>query len=114
MSRKTLNLVVTALFILLLTSFKSSGACRLLDGEFEETWMIKGDLLLSSLQRGDVKTPGNGCGSTGNGGNPCVGSKKFASRHSGGSPPMPPTLTPSLTRAYPQHMVEFGVANDGR
>ncbi|KAJ9564950.1 hypothetical protein OSB04_000916 [Centaurea solstitialis] len=64
------------------------GACRLLDGEFEETWMKRGSLLLSSLQtRRPVRSPGNGCNWTGNGGNPCIGSKKVAQFYTVAPPP---------------------------
>ncbi|KAI3678837.1 hypothetical protein L6452_38141 [Arctium lappa] len=63
-------------------------ACRLLDGEFEETWMKRGSLLLSSLQqRRPVRSPGNGCNWTGNGGNPCVDSKKVVGHHTDAPPP---------------------------
>ncbi|KAJ9565087.1 hypothetical protein OSB04_001053 [Centaurea solstitialis] len=64
------------------------GACRLLDGEFEETWMKRGSMLLSSLQtRRPVRSPGNGCNWTGNGGNPCIGSKKVAQFYTVAPPP---------------------------
>ncbi|KAL7597730.1 hypothetical protein Lser_V15G27135 [Lactuca serriola] len=86
---------ITTAFIFLFMSFEPNRACRLLNGEFEETWMKTGNLLLSSLQKGPVRPPGNGCCNTGRCGNPCVGSKKVAGRlHSGGAPPPPP---PSLT-----------------
>ncbi|KAI3829739.1 hypothetical protein L1987_03867 [Smallanthus sonchifolius] len=74
---------------------KHNGACRLLDGEFEETWMKKGNLLLSSLQHPSERPPGSGCGNTGNGGNPCVGSRKVVGRHGDGA--LPPPLTPSTS-----------------
>ncbi|KAI3829740.1 hypothetical protein L1987_03868 [Smallanthus sonchifolius] len=68
---------------------------RLLDGEFEETWMKKGNLLLSSLQHPSERPPGSGCGNTGNGGNPCVGSRKVVWRYGDGA--LPPPLTPSTS-----------------
>ncbi|KAD3338333.1 hypothetical protein E3N88_33854 [Mikania micrantha] len=71
-------------------------ACRLLDGELEETWMKRGNLLLSSLQHRPVRSPGNGCNNTGNGGNPCVGSRKVAGRHGYGGLPPPVTPTTSI------------------
>nr|GEX87355.1 hypothetical protein [Tanacetum cinerariifolium] len=69
-------LAVFVTFILIFTSFEPNEACRLLDGGSEEPWMKTGNLLLTSLQRGTVPTPGNGCSNTGNGGSPCIGSKK--------------------------------------
>ncbi|KAL4588091.1 hypothetical protein LXL04_000970 [Taraxacum kok-saghyz] len=86
---------ITTAILLLFTSFEPNRACRLLNGEFEETWMKTGNLLLSSLQKGAVRPPGNGCGNTGNGGNPCVGSRKVAGlHHIGGAPPPPLIPTP--------------------
>ncbi|KAK1428390.1 hypothetical protein QVD17_17223 [Tagetes erecta] len=94
MRPETKNLAIIALFVLILLHFKPNGACRLLDGEYKEIWMKRENLLLSSLQHPVVPTPGNGCGNTGNGGNPCVGSRKVAGRHAGGA--LPPPLTPTL------------------
>ncbi|KAI3526641.1 hypothetical protein L1887_05900 [Cichorium endivia] len=95
------SFAIITVFILLFMSFEENRACRLLNGEFEKTQMKNANILLSSLQRGPVRPPGNGCGNTGNGGNPCVGSKKVASRHThgiGASPPPPPvTATPAST-----------------
>ncbi|KAI3668053.1 hypothetical protein L6452_43127 [Arctium lappa] len=88
-----------ASIVLLFMSFQPNGACRLFNGEFQEVWMKTGSLLLSSLPRGPVRSPGNGCNWTGNGGNPCVGSRKVASGHGGGgggvaiAPPPPQPLT---------------------
>ncbi|KAJ9543549.1 hypothetical protein OSB04_023256 [Centaurea solstitialis] len=114
MRPETLKFALIASLVVFFISFEPNEGCRLLDGEFEETWMKTGNLLLSSsLQRGPVRPPGNGCGNTNNGGNPCrsstVGSKNFA----GVAAPPPPTLptTPSLTHAYPQQMVGYGVAS---
>ncbi|KAK9057368.1 hypothetical protein SSX86_022203 [Deinandra increscens subsp. villosa] len=76
MRPETKNLVIIALLVLLFINFDQNRAYRLLDREFEETWMKKGSLLLSSLQHSSVPSPGNGCSNTGNGGNRCVGSKK--------------------------------------
>ncbi|KAL7597728.1 hypothetical protein Lser_V15G27137 [Lactuca serriola] len=90
---------ITAAFIFLFMSVEPNRACRLLNGEFEETWMKTGNLLLSSLQKGSVRPPGNGCCNTGGCGNPCVGSKKVAGLHGGGAlpPPPPSTLTTTST-----------------
>ncbi|KAI3526639.1 hypothetical protein L2E82_00249 [Cichorium intybus] len=89
---------ITSAFILLFMSFEPTTACRLLNGEFEETWMKTGNLLLPSLQRGPVRPPGNGCSNTGNGGNRCrIGSKKVVGRPGGGAPPPPLTSTPTST-----------------
>ncbi|GJS27935.1 putative zinc finger, CCHC-type containing protein [Tanacetum coccineum] len=49
-------------------------------GELEKVWMNTENLLLSSLPRGSVRPPGNGCTNTENGGNPCIGSRKLAGR----------------------------------
>ncbi|GKA70050.1 hypothetical protein Tco_0776114 [Tanacetum coccineum] len=49
-------------------------------GELEKVWMNTENLLSSSLPRGSVRPPGNGCTNTGNGGNPCIGSRKLACR----------------------------------
>ncbi|PWA66801.1 hypothetical protein CTI12_AA263260 [Artemisia annua] len=97
MRTETKTLVVMILFVLLFINFEPNGACRLLGDEFEEPWMKRGNLLLSSLQRGrPVRPPGNGCCNTGRCGNPCIGSKKVAGRHvSGASSPTP--LTPNST-----------------
>ncbi|CAI9288481.1 unnamed protein product [Lactuca saligna] len=91
------SFTIIAVFILLSMSFEHNRACRLLNGEFEETWLKTGNLMLSSLQKGLVRPPGNGCCNTGGCGNPCVGSRKVVGRlHSGGAPP-PPSLTPIPT-----------------
>ncbi|KAL8259047.1 hypothetical protein R6Q59_027000 [Mikania micrantha] len=69
MSPETKNLAIIALFAtILFLNFQENEAMRLLDGEFEETWMKRGNLLLSSLQQhSSVPSPGNGCNNTGNG-----------------------------------------------
>ncbi|KAJ9543550.1 hypothetical protein OSB04_023257 [Centaurea solstitialis] len=85
-----------ASMVLLFMSFEPNGACRLFNGEFQEAWMKTESLLLPSLPRGTpARSPGNGCNWTGNGGNPCVGSRKIASRHGGvvAAPPPPQPLT---------------------
>lgn len=93
MRQETLNLAILATFLLLFISCESNEASRLFNGEFEEAWMKAGNLLLSSLQRGPVRPPGNGCNGTGNGGNNCVGSRKFGGGHGGvTTPPPPPQL----------------------
>ncbi|KAI3787810.1 hypothetical protein L2E82_00255 [Cichorium intybus] len=114
MGPKTQNLALITVLILLSMTFKESGGCRLLGGGFEESWMKTGNLFLSSLQKGPVRPPGNGCDSTGNGGSSCIGSKKIVGGHHGGALPPPPPLIPSLTHAYPQHMVQFGATDDGK
>ncbi|KAI3806050.1 hypothetical protein L1987_21941 [Smallanthus sonchifolius] len=93
--------LIAAIAISLLTA-RPTGACRLLDEDFEETWMKSGYLLLSSLQqRRPVRSPpGNGCNWTGNGGNRCVGSKKAASRHSPAAAPPPPPHELSQTLSH--------------
>ncbi|KAI3668046.1 hypothetical protein L6452_43119 [Arctium lappa] len=121
MRRETLKFALIASLVFFFMSFEPNEGCRLLDGGFEETWMKTGNLLLSpSLQRGPVRPPGNGCDNMNNGGNPCssgatVGSKKVAGDGGVATPPPPslppPPATASLTHAYPQQMVEFGVAD---
>ncbi|GJT13979.1 hypothetical protein Tco_0861021 [Tanacetum coccineum] len=88
MRTDTKTLVVMILFVLLFINIVPNGACRLLGDEFEEPWMKRGNLLLSSLQRGTVRPPGNGCCNTGGCGNPCIGSKKVSGVR-------PPPLTPT-------------------
>ncbi|KAK1428393.1 hypothetical protein QVD17_17226 [Tagetes erecta] len=94
MTLETKKLAIITLFVLLFLHFQPNRACRLLDGEYEQIWMKRGNLLLPSLQHRSVPTPGNGCGNTGNGGNPCIGSRKVAGRHDSGA--LPPPLTPTL------------------
>ncbi|KAI3760153.1 hypothetical protein L1987_50544 [Smallanthus sonchifolius] len=100
MKHQFISAAIIAAIAILLLGVRPSGACRLLDEDFEETWMKSGYLLLSSLQqRRPVKgPPGNGCNWTGNGGNPCVGSKKAAGRYSpnAASPPPPHELSQTL------------------
>nr|GEU33329.1 hypothetical protein [Tanacetum cinerariifolium] len=84
------------LFVLFFINIVPNGACRLLGDEFEEPWMKRGNLLLSSLRRGPVRPPGNGCCNTGGCGNPCIGSKKVVGRHVSGAS-SPPPLTPNST-----------------
>ncbi|KAI3526637.1 hypothetical protein L1887_05896 [Cichorium endivia] len=93
-------------------SFEPTTACRLLNGEFEETWMKTGNLLLSSLPRGPVRPPGNGCNNTSNGGNPCVNSKKVAGRRRGGAPPPPLTSTSTSTDQSVEGWASLGISAD--
>lgn len=102
MTHSTKNLAVFVTIILIFTSFEPNEACRLLDGGFEEAWMKTGNLLLTSL-RSTVPPPGNGCSNTGNGGNPCIGSKKVVGRYVGGTSDV--ASPPPVTRAYPQQNV---------
>ncbi|GKE90462.1 hypothetical protein Tco_1567937, partial [Tanacetum coccineum] len=68
MKHQVIYVAIMATLVLFLLSFKPTGASRILDGDFEETWMKRSDLLLSSLQRKPpVRSPGNRCNSTGNG-----------------------------------------------
>ncbi|KAD3338351.1 hypothetical protein E3N88_33872 [Mikania micrantha] len=84
--------------VMLLLNFQQNEASRLLDGEFEKTWTKRGNILLSSLQQHrPVPPPGNGCGNTGNGGNPCVSSKKVAGRRHDDSARPPPILIHSTS-----------------
>ncbi|GJS27932.1 hypothetical protein Tco_0488552 [Tanacetum coccineum] len=96
MRTDTKTLVVMILFVLFFINTVPNGACRLLGDEFEEPWMKRGNVLLSSLQRGPVRPPGNGCCNTGGCGNPCIGSKKVVGRHVSGAS-SPPPLTPNST-----------------
>ncbi|KAL8226297.1 hypothetical protein R6Q59_000153 [Mikania micrantha] len=99
MSPETKNLAIIALFAtILFLNFQENEAMRLLDGEFEETWMKRGNLLLSSLQQhSSVPSPGNGCNNTGNGGNNCIGSKKVTGRRHGDGARPHPTLIHSTS-----------------
>ncbi|KAL8215008.1 hypothetical protein R6Q57_004457 [Mikania cordata] len=99
MTPQTKNLAIIAFFaVMLLLNFQQNEASRLLDGEFEKTWTKRGNILLSSLQQHrPVPPPGNGCSNTGNGGNPCVGSKKVAGRRHTDSARPPPILIHSTS-----------------
>ncbi|GJX85458.1 hypothetical protein Tco_0336232 [Tanacetum coccineum] len=89
-----------ATFVLLLLSFTPTRASRILEGDFHQTWMKRSNLLLSSLQSGrpPVRPPGNGCNNTGNGGNPCIGSRKIARRPNSVTAPPPPESSQSLVQ----------------
>lgn len=76
MKKETLNASIVVVLLLLCVSFKPNEAIRHFNGEIEEAWMKTAHLLLSSLPHGSGNPPGNGCNWTGNGGNPCVGSRK--------------------------------------
>ncbi|KAL8259048.1 hypothetical protein R6Q59_027001 [Mikania micrantha] len=89
MRPETKNLAIIALFtVIIFLNFHQNKASRLLDEEFEKTWMKRGNMLLSSLQQHrSVPSPGNGCSNSGNGGNTCASSKKVAGRrHDDGAP----------------------------
>ncbi|GKG10972.1 hypothetical protein Tco_0342372 [Tanacetum coccineum] len=62
--------------------------------------MKRSHLLLSSLQRKPpVRSPGNPCNSTGNGGDgSCIGSKKVAGRPNAATAPPPPEFSQSLVQ----------------
>lgn len=90
----TKNLAIIAIFVLIFLNFEPTGACRLLGGEYEEIWGKRGNLLLSSLQHRPVRSPGNGCSNTGNGGNRCIGSRKVGL--GGGALPTPVALSSSI------------------
>ncbi|GJS27926.1 hypothetical protein Tco_0488546 [Tanacetum coccineum] len=79
MSQETKSLAIVASLVLLFMSFECNVA-RPFGGELEKVWMNTENLLSSSLPRGSVRPPGNGCTNTGNGGNPCIGSRKLAGR----------------------------------
>ena len=93
MKHQVIYVAIMATFFLLLLSFTPTRASRILEGDFKETWTKRSNILLSLLQsrRPPVRSPGNGCNSTGNGGNPCIGSRKVAGRRPNGatSPPLP-------------------------
>ena len=91
MTNRFIRVILMTTLIFSLLSFRPTGACRLLDGEFEEIWMKSGNLLLSSLQtQRPVRSPGNHCNWIGNCGSPCVGSKKVAGYYTIAPPPPPP------------------------
>ncbi|PWA65840.1 hypothetical protein CTI12_AA335320 [Artemisia annua] len=87
MRQETKSLAIVASLVLLFMSFECNVASRPFGGEFEKVWINTENLLLSSLPRGPVTPPGNGCTNTGNGGNPCIGSRKFAGRVGGVAAP---------------------------
>ncbi|KAL8226299.1 hypothetical protein R6Q59_000155 [Mikania micrantha] len=58
-----------ASFILILASNFGSNESQHLDERSEESWLNTGKLLLSSLPKGPVPPPGNGCCNTGDCGN---------------------------------------------
>ncbi|KAL4588089.1 hypothetical protein LXL04_000968 [Taraxacum kok-saghyz] len=83
MRQETKSLAIYATFILLFLSLELNEASRIYNGEVAEAWMKTESLLLSALPKGPVRPPGNGCNWTGNGGNPCIGSRKLVTRHGG-------------------------------
>ena len=99
MKHQVIFVAIMATFVLLLLSFTPTGASRILEGDFKETWMKRSNLLLPLLQsrRPPVPPPGNGCNSTGNGGNHCIGSGKVAGRRpNGATAPPPPEFSQSI------------------
>ncbi|GKF59757.1 hypothetical protein Tco_0176543 [Tanacetum coccineum] len=100
MKQQVISVALMATFVLLLLSFTPTRASRTLDGDFRETWMKGSNLLLSSLQsrKPPLRSPGNGCNSTGNGGNPCIGSKKVAGHPNAATAPPPPEFSKSLVQ----------------
>ncbi|GJR72958.1 hypothetical protein Tco_0085323 [Tanacetum coccineum] len=80
----SLNYTQLVIIIFLFLAIKAS---RPFGGEFEKVWMKTETLLLSSLPQGPVRPPGNGCTNTGNGGNPCIGSRKLVGRVGGVAAP---------------------------
>ncbi|GJX85457.1 hypothetical protein Tco_0336231 [Tanacetum coccineum] len=100
MKHQVIYVAIMATLVLLLLSFKPTRASRILDRDFEETWMKRSHLLLSSLQRKPpVRSPGNRCNSTGNGGDgSCIGSKKVAGRPNAATAPPPPEFSQSLVQ----------------
>ncbi|KAK4418366.1 hypothetical protein Salat_2249300 [Sesamum alatum] len=113
-SAKTI-VVITAL--LLLVSMKPScEATRMLDEE-EQQWMKREErLVLPSLQRGRPMGPPSPNGCTwipGGGGKPCtatsIGQRNFAVVAS-----RPPPPARAGNDAYPEQMVQFGVASGSK
>ncbi|GJR72959.1 hypothetical protein Tco_0085324 [Tanacetum coccineum] len=87
MRQETKSLAIVASLVFLFMSFEYNVASRPFGGELEKVWMKTENLLLSSLPRGPVRPPGNGCSNTGNGGNPCIGSRKLVGRVGGVAAP---------------------------
>lgn len=100
MKHQVISVALIATFVLLLLSFTPTRASITLNGDFKETWMNGSNLLLSSLQsrKPPVRSPGNGCNSTDNGGNPCVGSKKVVGRPNTATAPPPPEFSQLLVQ----------------
>ncbi|GJT86660.1 hypothetical protein Tco_1068377 [Tanacetum coccineum] len=100
MKHQVIYVAIMATLVFFLLSFKPTGASRILDGDFEETWTKRSDLLLSSLQRKPpARSPGNTCNSTGNGGGGrCIGSKKVAGRPNAATTPPPSEFSQSLVQ----------------
>ena len=107
---RTLNLVI-CIAIALLVSIRPHAATRILH-EVEEEWMKKQHLILPSLPRVVNPPAPNSCSNVpGNGGRPCSSSATISERNFAGqglavAPPPPPP------NAYPQQMVQFGVATN--
>ncbi|MFS7899755.1 hypothetical protein Hanom_Chr00s076421g01791471 [Helianthus anomalus] len=97
---------IIASFTLIFMSFEPNEGRRLLDRGIEESWMKTENLLLSSLPRGPVRPPGNGCCNTGGCGNPCVGSKKFAGIHDGRATPPPSLPLANEASSYNSHAMQ--------
>ena len=100
MKHQVIYVAILAALVLFLLSFQPTRAIRILDEDFEETWMKRSHLLLSSLQRKPpVRPPGNPCNSTGNGGSGhCIGSNKVAGRPNAATVPPPPEFSQSLVQ----------------
>lgn len=109
MSPKMILVITTLVFLLTIKPYE---ATRILDEE-EEQWMMNKEgqsLLLPSLQRGRPSGPPSPNGCTwvpGGGGKPCTTSINERNFAMTGSHP----ASPAVHEAYPEQMVQFGVAH---
>ncbi|KAG8389238.1 hypothetical protein BUALT_Bualt02G0208100 [Buddleja alternifolia] len=111
-SKVTLAIIIALVFLL---STKSYEATRILD-EDEQQWMKKDQkLLLQSFQRGSPTGPPSPNGCTwvpGSGGPPCKASISEQNFAVIASPP--PPVAAAIDDAYPEQMVQFGVAVESK
>ncbi|CAI9781242.1 unnamed protein product [Fraxinus pennsylvanica] len=110
---KAQNLLLAIVAIIFILNIKPYGAARILDKE-QKQWMKTGHLLLPSLKTVNPPSP-NGCTWVGgSGGRPCrssISEKNFAGRSVAPAPP-PPLL--AADDAYPEQMVQFGMATNSK
>ncbi|KAL7151551.1 hypothetical protein ABFS83_04G038600 [Erythranthe nasuta] len=120
MFRKVVLVTTALLLFLLLITIKPNEATRILD-EDEEQWMKKNInkeqnlLLLPSLQGGRPTGPPapNGCSWVPGEGRPCttsINQRNFAMIGSRDQSPPPPPPATVDGGAYPEQMIQFGVA----
>lgn len=113
---KTLNCMFCMALIILAISIEPHEATRIFGAEEDCIMVRKVHLFVQSLQSRKVNPPApSGCSFIGgNGGTPCAAStiseKNFAGRVVAVAAPPPPP--PPSSNAYPQQMVQSGVATN--